>query len=333
MSRRGPSRRSGMTLIELLVVIAIIGILIGLLLPAVQKIREAAGRIQCQNNLKQLGVAVHHYHDTQRRMPQYFGVQGNPYPYPSFPPENQQKVYGSWFAHLLPFVEQDNLYRTAQAEISSSGKNEPECIGWTGGGGGVVIDHYNGHDYVSISGGGCTSSIAHGIWIDGVHQSSFKVLQCPADPTRNGETGLIYGDYWGATSYLANYNAWVTDRKAGVWGTAVNFAIFTDGLSNTVLFSEGYQDCDRIGRIALYSWFYHNFGLDWYQQPNTLMFQTNPDIRDCDNWRTQSGHPAGVHVGLADGSVRMVRSGISQSTWDSVLLPRDGTVPGSDWND
>src|SRR5437773_1364296 len=103
-------RRSAFTLIELLVVIAIIGVLIGLLLPAVQKVREAASRIKCSNNLKQIGIALHNYESTNNRFPAA-GV------YPQAATANDA---WSVHAHLLPYIEQANLYQQVDFTLAGN---------------------------------------------------------------------------------------------------------------------------------------------------------------------------------------------------------------------
>jgi prepilin-type N-terminal cleavage/methylation domain-containing protein/prepilin-type processing-associated H-X9-DG protein len=326
-------RRRGFTLIELIVVMAILAILIGLLLPAVQQAREAAHRSQCQSNLRQLSTAVHHFISTYETLPTYFGV----YPpagsvQPQTPPSNRLKMYGGWFAHLLPFVEQNNVYNLVMNDIRASGWN---LYHWdippTSNSGPIVVQQYNGHTYayqetILVGGSGLHLD---GIWTKDAQQATYKVLQCPSDPTLSAD-GLVCNG-WGSTNYLANYNAWASDPALGTWTLPTRLSAFTDGTSNTVLFGEGYANCNTIGRIALHSWYYHNFGLDWYQQTNTLMFQDHPLPQSCDNWRTQSGHNGGMNVCLADGSVRIVAPTISQQTWTNALLPHDGNILGQDW--
>jgi prepilin-type N-terminal cleavage/methylation domain-containing protein len=330
------ARRAGFTLIELLVVIAIIAVMIGLLVPAVQAVRESACRAHCQNNLHQLAVAVHNFQSDRGTMPCYFGTM---------PAGSNTSPYGGWFAHLLPYVEENTVYKLMMDDILASGYNTPQVTGGSGGGGGTfnggTTTSYNGYDYTSpgyYSGGGGGGTVTnHGIWLDGVHEKRYKILQCPSDPSNN-YSGLVYG-YWGSTNYAANWNAWGNDT--GAYNTPpAKLTDIQDGTAYTILFGEHYAQCDRLGRIALYSWWYQDFGLNWYGQGNTLMFQVRPLPKDydncppgadcCDNWRAQTGH-GDLQVAMADGSVRAVHRGISQQTWDRAMLARDGLPLGSDW--
>jgi prepilin-type N-terminal cleavage/methylation domain-containing protein/prepilin-type processing-associated H-X9-DG protein len=108
------SRRGGFTLIELLVVIAIIGILVGILLPAVQMVREAANRVSCTNNLKQIGVALHNYHDTYKHFPPGY-IDGNTNPVST--PDNDVGPGWAWATFLLPFMEQQNAFHQISLKV------------------------------------------------------------------------------------------------------------------------------------------------------------------------------------------------------------------------
>src|ERR1700733_7466267 len=108
------------TLIELLVVVAIIAILIALLVPAVQKVREAAARTQCQNNLKQIGLALHAYHDANKHFPAGYYASYNQPPFPTLPANLNYLVYTGWQLQLLPFLEQQALYSNSTIYLKAN---------------------------------------------------------------------------------------------------------------------------------------------------------------------------------------------------------------------
>ncbi|MBA4063150.1 MAG: hypothetical protein C0501_05450 [Isosphaera sp.] len=108
--------RTGFTLVELLVVIAIIAILIGLLLPAVQKVREASARAKCLNNMKQVALAIHSYHDVIGQYPTYNGIAPAPGG-KTLRTDNVKAVYGSWVVHILPYLEQQDLYDAIKSDV------------------------------------------------------------------------------------------------------------------------------------------------------------------------------------------------------------------------
>jgi prepilin-type N-terminal cleavage/methylation domain-containing protein len=351
-------RRPGFTLVELLVVLAIIGILVGLLMPAIQAAREAARRTHCKNNLKQLALAVHHFQDRYESMPPYWGQHQKTGP-----------VLGSWFVYLLPYVEAGNVWDEiiangggwgqVQVAPASADYSPPsyQCTNWetvtetqVSVGHGETITYQRCTNWEMVSPGSGTAAEYNGyVGVDAVSEHLFELLQCPNDPTWQS-TGVPwrYGRPWGFTSYQANWNAWTNGIGAQAPSNPpVKFGDISDGLSNTILFGEGYALCDGRWRFHFYSAYdHHNFGINWRREPNSYMFQDHPQVRNCNNWRLQGMH-YGLNVAMMDASVRTILPTISRreatdpdtdgtvigydpimgaanGTWDRLVLPRDG---------
>ncbi len=195
-------RLRGFTLIELLVVIALIAILIGLLLPAVQKVREAAARMSCSNNLKQLGLAFHNYHDPNGGLPS------------NIRPDAQSTLRVRWLTYLLPYIEQDNLFK--QASLNVNWHLNPAVFG---------------NRLKTVE---CPSA-ANGSILDGAPDTSPPWLPIVA----NGDYSGFYGvSPELVTLGLVEANSGKVDNGALSKTSKLNFASFTDGLSNTIHLTE-----------------------------------------------------------------------------------------------
>jgi prepilin-type N-terminal cleavage/methylation domain-containing protein/prepilin-type processing-associated H-X9-DG protein len=345
--------RRAFTLIELLVVIAIIAILIGLLLPAVQKVREAAARIQCTNNLKQFGLALHNYHDANNKLPPasqipwWLNVQDQDdfmdFTMPFGP---------NWAVLILPYIEQDNLYKQANP---------------------------NSYPGVPIA-QGVVPVNANQTWRS-VVATELKTFKCPSDGSNTqhytdsvvspgnwarGNYGVTAG--WEDYDHVANGGT-KTTKQAGVMKGFVSspmmsanygarFAEVTDGLSNTIMVGElraGKSPLDPRGVWALGfpSSSIVNAGRDASNPtPNNNLGDSGKDgdeIQTCSKFWTltigsldgmgcikkgnlmtsgqsRSRHTGGVNACLGDGSVRFIKNSIDEQTWCFLIGKGDGQV-------
>ncbi len=333
---RSSRRRRGFTLIELLVVIAIIAILVALLLPAVQQAREAARRSSCKNNLKQIGLALHNYHDTYNVFPYSAAADG------SVTAGGGQTTTTTGFTlnargwvGLLPYLEQAPLFEQFDPQAPSG-------------------------SYVRSGAAPLLSPITSASPNAAVVSKSIPTLTCPSDDGNPHYTGdnPAYRVYAGAnsnghpgakTSYgmsVSRYSSWrqlwinepKTTRKVFGISSRCRFRDITDGTSNTVAICETTFD---VKNGVAPTWGYTKWvggGVD-FTYPRGINFWpccswwsppfTNTTRNSLGDWSAPgSTHPGGMQVCLADGSVRFISENIDNTTRFNLAYIADGKVLG-----
>jgi prepilin-type N-terminal cleavage/methylation domain-containing protein len=292
-------RWRGFTLIELLVVIAIIAILIGLLLPAVQKVREAAARSQCQNNLHQIVIATHDYQSAKGQLPPMYHSWG------AQNPSTGLTSQANLFVYLLPYIEQDPVYNVSNASYG--------------------YDPYGGPN--NVNSGSPIATCAQTI----------KTYICPSDATV--QPVQMWTNGWAAGCYVGNDQVFgLGGATGGAWDGNGQLKVETihDGSSQTIGFAERIARCGPEGYANLWghgSWDYNWYPTfaDWINNGPGSKFQVVPTKSQCNHLGVSTSHSGGMIVGMMDGSVRSLSGGISGDTWWAACTSNGGEVLGSDW--
>jgi prepilin-type N-terminal cleavage/methylation domain-containing protein/prepilin-type processing-associated H-X9-DG protein len=326
-----PRIRRAFTLIELLVVIAIIAILIGLLVPAVQKVRDAAARAQCQNNLKQIALALHNYHDTYRNFPPG-GMQTG---------LNGARCYTNWAIEILPYVEQRNLYlRYDQSRLNEHNNqkfvvqsrvpvyecpNDPYNGLLERPGSGPQRYAYRHGSYRAVS--GRSGAIGRGFW------DTFEPQFWPPN-------WIMLKEWRGALHGTATpYNGIPAQNATGVGGAPLSqmggperMANITDGTSNTLFIGE-YYNTDVSNRATFWAYTYASYNQSSVTSESRIL---GDSYNKCSNMPGQGGnnpckrgfgafHDGGVNFALCDGSVRWISYSV-----DINLLAAMATISGGE---
>ncbi|MCI0464586.1 MAG: DUF1559 domain-containing protein [Gemmataceae bacterium] len=305
-------RRSAFTLIELLVVIAIIAILIGLLLPAVQKVREAAARAQCQNNLKQIGLAVHAYHDSYKKLP----------------PGGDARRFAAQ-ALLLPFLEQAPLYRTINFTVApgDATNNGPKA---------AVVPVYlcPSDPFNSVPAG----------WAGNNYVFNYGPDIVFAQPTTRG--AFSFGDMkvslGGGIPDGTSNTACFSERMKGDFSNAVATPQ-TDLMSPPGVQPTSADDavvkCHAVNAAALNMQWRSDYGGYWLQTWHMTLYQhvDLPNSPSCAfpptlcSMNASSGHQGGLNVLFCDGAVRFVSDSINIATWRAIGSRNGGEPISNDF--
>ena len=292
------SHKAGFTLIELLVVIAIIAILIGLLLPAVQKVREAAALAQCQNNLRQIGVGILTFHETHNQFPN--GGVCVPPPQPGNPTGDR----GSWAYKILPYVEQGNLYKADLRTQATTAVPLYHCPSDP-----TLINTSPSPAPACAS----SSALSNLNWARRSYAGTFAVYALKSGPEApHGATIPLPGE---------------TRRADGI----------TDGTSNTVMVAEQSTNHESSDHHAgqQYNFLMGAYATDAseirYDTTRSAMMQPTPSGPDYERMAAGSAHSKVFLAVLADGSVRRINYEISLATWTAANTHNRGEVLGNDW--